>query len=424
MNYQQILSKLAMIMAGVVSAHGQTLTGWHFIDDPTQANSNRFITRDLTPDGRILVGEMNLTSSYAQGAIWRPDGGLTYLSPPFQLPHVSAIRICDDEETLIGEFRNTSNGPLAFYRGRIGDPLQPLFNIGPYVNSGHVASKDGSLVAANAYLGNEGDSSTLFYWTQETGVRFLEGQSWFCPGCLLVRDTTRDGMFLVGNIDCAAVWWGRDGRAYAFPDTDGGFGVCGSATAVSQTGRFVLGVRYVSGGDRVLLWTRQTSGAFVAEDLGRPTEFPVPSPRFVSEDGRVIAGAGSMSPVRPTNPGSFIWTRSAGMMEASEFFRSRGVVIPDGWQMYDISAMSENGRIFAGLGKMLVSPYRQKGVVIYLPDPCIADFNEDGGVDGADVEAFFVPWQAGDPIADVNQDGGVDGGDVEAFFGAWEAGGC
>ena len=56
--------------------------------------------------------------------------------------------------------------------------------------------------------------------------------------------------------------------------------------------------------------------------------------------------------------------------------------------------------------------------------PCSADFNRDGGVDGADVEAFFLAWQAGTAAADVNRDGGVDGADVETFFVAWQAGGC
>jgi hypothetical protein len=56
--------------------------------------------------------------------------------------------------------------------------------------------------------------------------------------------------------------------------------------------------------------------------------------------------------------------------------------------------------------------------------PCAADFNQDGGVDGADVDAFFDAWEAGDGSADVNQDGGIDGADVAAFFVLWEAGGC
>jgi hypothetical protein len=55
---------------------------------------------------------------------------------------------------------------------------------------------------------------------------------------------------------------------------------------------------------------------------------------------------------------------------------------------------------------------------------CPADFNEDGGIDGSDVDAFFAAWELGVCDADVNADGGVDGSDVDAFFAAWEAGGC
>ncbi|MCX5691288.1 MAG: hypothetical protein NTV94_16120, partial [Planctomycetota bacterium] len=58
------------------------------------------------------------------------------------------------------------------------------------------------------------------------------------------------------------------------------------------------------------------------------------------------------------------------------------------------------------------------------PQPCPADFNQDGGVDGADINAFFEAWEAGESTADVNYDGGVDGADVDVFFATWEAGGC
>jgi hypothetical protein len=57
-----------------------------------------------------------------------------------------------------------------------------------------------------------------------------------------------------------------------------------------------------------------------------------------------------------------------------------------------------------------------------LAPPCPGDWNTDGGVDGADLEAFFASWEAGE--ADANRDGGTDGADVETFMIAWEAGGC
>ncbi|MBS0197213.1 MAG: hypothetical protein JSR77_10685, partial [Planctomycetes bacterium] len=53
----------------------------------------------------------------------------------------------------------------------------------------------------------------------------------------------------------------------------------------------------------------------------------------------------------------------------------------------------------------------------------IADFNNDGGIDSADVEAFFYAWESGFAWADANGDGGIDAADVEAFFATWEVGG-
>ncbi len=55
---------------------------------------------------------------------------------------------------------------------------------------------------------------------------------------------------------------------------------------------------------------------------------------------------------------------------------------------------------------------------------CPADFNQDGGVDGVDVQAFFASWEVGNCDADVNLDGGVDGSDVNSFFAVWEDGRC
>ena len=59
-----------------------------------------------------------------------------------------------------------------------------------------------------------------------------------------------------------------------------------------------------------------------------------------------------------------------------------------------------------------------------LKPPCVADFNVDGGIDGADVAAFFEAWQGGDFLADVNADGGVDGGDAGDFMLLWTTGDC
>lgn len=53
---------------------------------------------------------------------------------------------------------------------------------------------------------------------------------------------------------------------------------------------------------------------------------------------------------------------------------------------------------------------------------CDADMNTDGGIDGADINAFFDVWETGEVGGDLNHDGGVDGMDVQFFLEHWEAG--
>jgi hypothetical protein len=91
--------------------------------------------------------------------------------------------------------------------------------------------------------------------------------------------------------------------------------------------------------------------------------------------------------------------------------------------VYDFSWDAPNG-------KLAINDFASRKVYIFeiaVPStcpPCAADFNQDGGVDGGDIEAFFSAWQAGDSCGDTNQDGGVDGADIESFFNVWSAGGC
>jgi hypothetical protein len=56
--------------------------------------------------------------------------------------------------------------------------------------------------------------------------------------------------------------------------------------------------------------------------------------------------------------------------------------------------------------------------------PCAADYDNNGGVDGGDLAAFFADFEAGENCADVDGNGGVDGGDLGYFFSVFEAGGC
>jgi hypothetical protein len=84
---------------------------------------------------------------------------------------------------------------------------------------------------------------------------------------------------------------------------------------------------------------------------------------------------------------------------------------------YDAVLISDCGSICSDAAALLVggqAPCRL----------CPADYNNDGGVDQGDLEAFFADWEQGAPCADTSRDGGVDGNDVDAFVTMWMAGHC
>jgi hypothetical protein len=132
------------------------------------------------------------------------------------------------------------------------------------------------------------------------------------------------------------------------------------------------------------------------------------------------------SSVQPTNAGSLLCTIDGTVQQ---FTRSA----TGGWNPATTSPLAglSSGPLFTiATGRMgnnnALATHIRPGDNSDLPSnqECPADFNQDGGIDGADIEAFFLAWEAGESNADVNVDGGVDSSDVEAFFLVWSAGGC
>lgn len=56
--------------------------------------------------------------------------------------------------------------------------------------------------------------------------------------------------------------------------------------------------------------------------------------------------------------------------------------------------------------------------------PCAMDYDNDGGVTGGDIAAFFHDFEQGLPCADIDQDGGITGADLAYFILIFESGSC
>ncbi|MFZ4574239.1 MAG: hypothetical protein ACOYN0_07560 [Phycisphaerales bacterium] len=107
-------------------------------------------------------------------------------------------------------------------------------------------------------------------------------------------------------------------------------------------------------------------------------------------------------------------------------FAADATTTPDQWSQVVVSGIAPPGTVLARLVPLHIQPEFAGGAVwwddtefgIAEAPGCPADFNNDGGVDGDDVIAFFAEWDAGN--ADYDGANGTDGDDVIAFFADWD----
>ncbi|MBS0198529.1 MAG: immunoglobulin domain-containing protein [Planctomycetes bacterium] len=163
------------------------------------------------------------------------------------------------------------------------------------------------------------------------------------------------------------------------------------------------------------------SGSNPADPASTPVS--ICRPQIVDQPADAFALSGDPVALTVTNSGTapftYRWSR-----DGQELLNGGAVSGADGptltinpadvtdWGRYSVRVSNLCGDSTSAAATLIVTP------------PCGADFNTDGGVDGADVGLFFAAWEAANPGADLTADGGVDGADVTLFFALWENGGC
>jgi len=173
-------------------------------------------------------------------------------------------------------------------------------------------------------------------------------------------------------------------------------------------------------------------------DFGRCDTSSDPVAYLFNSSGNVVATSDDSSPTNPlpilsfgdTTPRGPYTTESEpsagadGVLFAGDYYLAVGLyqlnALPAGptggrWHMRPLSGSNLN-----------IQPDFYTGIADCSTPcpPCAADFDQSGGIDGSDIQAFFEVWATGEVCGDTNQDGAVDGSDVEAFFLPWQAGTC
>jgi uncharacterized membrane protein len=414
-----------LVLSAAASAGVAQVPGFHLVGEGNGTNESYAI--GFTPDGALAVGrtgravplpqlEMAYRWTAQTGRLDAMDAGLQAFNT-FQ-------SVSTDGSVIVGAM--TTRTDWSDRRSivvRTGQPLQVLPILSGFRNvyGGTYVSGDGTVVVGTCQTSGAPPTMRGFRWTAASGIQAIPYPV-ANHNFARIAGISRDGTTVVGystntglGISSAFVWRAATGTVLlpiSIPNRSA------EANAVSADGSMIVGRFDADSGYRAVYWDAQRE-MHELEKLQPAAN--TESAHAVSDDGQVIVGR-SGTGTSATWRGC-VWTIGGGVERAEGYCEARGAPFPAGYVATVCDSVSGNGR---SIGIRLLSPDGVGNIsgIAVVGVVCPADFNHDGGVDGADVESFFGCWSDGLSDADVNEDGGVDGADVELFFTSWEAGGC
>jgi probable HAF family extracellular repeat protein len=365
----------------------------------------------LSDTGGVAVGGAPAAVNGYRGAMWDRRGLLHQVGDGAGDRSI-AMGVSADGAVIVGNTPVFGGGDRVFRFDGVGG-LRDLGTLGGGFSRANAASTDARFVVGESdRAGPPGPN--VFVWSEETGMVDLgiDGSG---------HAVSDDGRVVAGTtFDASGV-----ARAFRWEPVSGleDLGTLGGnraeALGVSGDGSVIVGYSSIAGQavERAFRWTRETGMI----DLGPTDVNGVDRWICVRGDGRAVVwtarGAAGFTPmIRVEGEGG-----GAVTLPLADYLASAGVDM-GGWNLKSVSAMSRDGRSFAGWGTLGRSGNTSVWVARLAPEPCAADVNWDGAVDFFDVTAFEDAFARGLSQADVDGDGTVDFFDFEAFADVFERG--
>lgn len=194
------------------------------------------------------------------------------------------------------------------------------------------------------------------------------------------------------------------------------------ATYVNPSGDIIGGYIYdtIYGYFPATVWTRSPTGwdtRILGTLLGTTGPYGLSSVSGMTPDGSIIVGYNRFNPASSTG---FIWTEDDGMLDIQDWLTDRGVVIPNQLLILDLTCISDDGLIMAGIGVNRNTGFPQGFRIVITPD-CPADWNQDGLVNFFDVSGYLADFNAAAPGADLNDDGLFNFFDIAEYIALYNA---
>ncbi len=381
------------------------------LQDPNYPNPALFRVDYVAPEPAEPT--FNLTNLIPPGG----GGSTTDAPPPDALG--KGFNISRDGDSVVGY---VDNGPFTTFHAFRWTETTGIVDLGtldPPNNAtkgsfAYDVSSDGAVITG--YSSTAGVKEHVYRWTEATGMVDLDAvnpESHQSQGYSM----SADGNVIVGQRDLRAFRWTQGG----------GFQGLGStayfANAVNGDGTVVVGQLTPGEGFGAFRWTE--SGGL--QNLGTLPGDTVAMATAVSDDGNVIVGISSTGFVGRGSTGNqiafdvagaraFYWTPAGGMQDLTQLLADAGA------DMTDVTMVAATGISPDGewIGGAVLTPDIEEGETAAIfasltATPPDANFNELGGVDGADLAnwrlGFGTTGTATHMQGDANGDDDADGGD-------------
>ena len=425
----------ALAVCGAAAAvHAQT---FRWLNDALPAPITVSELRAVSADGTTVVGYYASSETNTNAVKWvLSDPSATVLpNAPGTFQEGVANAVSADGSVVVGEAKFNSSLFEAATWTNNADPVSLGGAIpgGFFGTSGMGCTEDGQTVVGSRE--QPGFVIEACGWT--SGVLFPLGTQDPNGAFSIANDVTSDGFVLVGATDAtngatAAYRWSAFFGYAILPDIPGGIEF-GEARAITPTGSVSVGYGSSATGTEAVRWLHAdwaTQGWEAPDTLEVLGDLPggalLASALAVSADGNTIVGYGSPA---ATEIAATIWTPGSGMRALKDVIQSVYAIDLGSAVLREANGISADATVIVGIGRRAPGAPIEGWVLDLRPSgpqcpACAADYDNNGGVDGGDIAAFFADFELGEICADVDQNGGVDGGDIGTFFITFEAGGC
>jgi uncharacterized membrane protein len=361
----------------------------------------------MSTDGQTVIGWSSVFTPFSRtmATRWTATDGLGSLGTLPNATSSIALACSADGRTVVGfSLGGTQARAFRYLAGQLVDLGVPGVP-NPSFTTPQSISWDGQIVGGFTYSGATKRGWRLLGFTY-TLVGPLPGGTFSD-----VKGVSGDGSVLVGEADQAGITrgftWSVSTGLVSLELPSGA--TSASARACNINGSVIVGISRIGGNDTATVWRAGVPTLLTAlNSADRITRA-----NSVSADGGIIAGESGGTNAGETR--ACVWDRNATPRKLEDLLLARSLNL-DGWTLTSANSITPDGQYFAGIGthRLPDGITRQETWVGQPVTLCPGDWNGDGFIDIVDVSQFVNDWMNNQ--ADVNLDGGVDGADLEAYI--------